>query len=98
MVEYQTLALLEAGYRVITYDRRGYDTFADDFAAVIEACGVERVDLVGFAMGGGIARYLTRYGTARVSRAVLIASVVAYLLKTDDADASVFEDIKAQIR
>jgi non-heme chloroperoxidase len=115
MFEYQTLALLEAGYRVITYDRRGfgqsghpagpydYDTFADDLAAVIEACGVERVNLVGFSMGGGeIARYLTRHGTARVSRAILIASVVAYLLKTDDnpdgADASVFEDMKAQIR
>src|SRR5687767_7839435 len=65
MFEYQTLALLEAGYRVITYDRRGfgqsghpadgydYDTFADDLASVIDTTGVESVSLVGFSMGGG---------------------------------------------
>lgn len=115
MFEYQTLALLEAGFRVITYDRRGfgqsghpatgydYDTFADDLAAVLETCKLERANLVGFSMGGGeIARYLSRHGSARVARAVLIGAVVPYLLKTDDnpdgADASVFEDMKAQIR
>lgn len=115
MFEYQTLALLEAGYRVITYDRRGfgqsghpatgydYDTFADDLAAVLDRTGAERVNLVGFSMGGGeIARYLSRHGSAKVARAVLIGAVVPYLLKTadntDGADASVFEDMKAQIR
>ena len=115
MFEYQTLALLEAGYRVITYDRRGfgqsehpaggydYDSFADDLAAVIESSGLDRVNLVGFSMGGGeIARYLSRHGGARVARAMLIASVAGYLLKADDnpdgVDASVFEDMKAQIR
>lgn len=115
MFEYQTLALLEAGHRVITYDRRGfgqsghpatgydYDTFADDLAAVIDSCGIDRVSLVGFSMGGGeIARYLTRHGAQKVERAALIGAVVPYLLKTDDnpdgADASVFEDMKAQIR
>ncbi|MFD1612928.1 alpha/beta fold hydrolase [Sphingomonas tabacisoli] len=97
MFEYQTLALLEAGHRVITYDRRGfgqsghpatgydYDTFADDLAAVIDGCGAGRVSLVGFSMGGGeIARYLSRHGAAKVARAALIASVAGYLLKTDD--------------
>ena len=115
MFEYQTLALLEQGYRVITYDRRGfgqsghvaegynYDVFADDLAAVLDSCKLERTNLVGFSMGGGeIARYLSRRGAGRVSRAALISAVVPYLLKTDDnpngADASVFEQMKAQIR
>ncbi len=115
MFEYQTVALLEAGYRVITYDRRGfgqsghpatgydYDTFADDLASVLDGLDVQGATLVGFSMGGGeIARYLTRHGAARVKRAALIGAVVPYLLKTDDnpdgADASVFEDMKAQIR
>ena len=97
MWEYQTLALLEAGYRVITYDRRGfghsahpatgytYDNFADDLAAVIDSLGVAKVSLVGFSMGGGeIARYLSRHGSAKVARAALVASVVPYLLKTAD--------------
>lgn len=94
MWEYQTLALLEAGFRVITYDRRGfgqsahpadgytYDTFAADLAAVIEHVGAPKVALVGFSMGGGeVARYLGRYGAERVSRVALISSVVPYLLK-----------------
>lgn len=96
MWEYQTLALLEAGYRVITYDRRGfgqsahpadgydYDTFAEDLAAVIAFVNEPKVSLVGFSMGGGeIARYIGRHGTARVDRAALISSVVPYLLKDD---------------
>lgn len=115
MWEYQTLALLEAGYRVITYDRRGfgqsghpasgydYDTFAQDLAAVIDHVNAPKVSLVGFSMGGGeIARYLGRHGSAKVERAALISSVVPYLLKDDTnpdgADASVFEDMKANLR
>lgn len=115
MFEYQSLALLEAGYRVITYDRRGfgqsehvagdydYDTFADDLAAVLTELDVQQASLIGFSMGGGeIARYLSRHGTARVANVALIGSVVPYLLKTDDnpdgVDASVFEDMKSQIR
>ena len=115
MFEYQTVALLEAGYRVITYDRRGfgqsghpatgynYDQFADDLAAVIDDCGLDRVSLVGFSMGAGeIARYLARHGSSKIARAALIGGVVPFLLKTDDnpegADASVFEQMKAQIR
>ena len=96
MFEYQTLALLEAGYRVITYDRRGfgqsghpaegydYDTFADDLKAVLDGTGVEGATLLGFSMGGGeIARYLGRHGTARVSKVALIGAVVPYLLKDE---------------
>ena len=97
MWEYQTVALVEAGYRVITYDRRGfglsahpatgytYDNFADDLAAVIDGLSLDRAALVGFSMGGGeIARYLSRHGAAKVSRVALVASVVPYLLKTAD--------------
>jgi non-heme chloroperoxidase len=115
MFEFQTVALLEAGYRVITYDRRGfgqsghpatgydYDTFADDLAAIMEKLDLKAATLVGFSMGGGeIARYLSRHGSARVAKTVLIGAVVPYLLKTadnpDGADASVFDDMKAQIR
>lgn len=115
MFEYQTLALIEAGYRVVTYDRRGfgqsghpasgydYNTFADDLAAVLEGLDIRGAALVGFSMGGGeIARYMSRHGTDRVAKAVLIGSVVPYLLKDasnpDGVDQSVFDDMKAQIR
>ncbi|GLK76486.1 arylesterase [Methylopila jiangsuensis] len=115
MFEYQTLALLEAGYRVITYDRRGfgqsahpatgydYDTFADDLAAVLDKLDIREANLVGFSMGGGeIARYLTRHGSDRIAKTVLVASVVPYLLKDDSnpdgVDASVFRDMKSEIR
>ena len=80
--EQQTAALLEAGYRVITYDRRGfgassqpsvgydYDTFAADCNAVLETLDLTDVALVGFSMGGGeVARYLGRYGSDRISAA-----------------------------
>jgi len=115
MFEYQTVALLEAGFRVITYDRRGfgqsghpasgynYDTFADDLAAVIDGLELQSVSLVGFSMGGGeIARYLSRHGASKVSKAVLVASVAGYLLKDesnpDGVDASVFDGMKKDIR
>lgn len=96
MFEYQTVALLEAGFRVITYDRRGfgqsghpasgydYDTFADDLAAVIDGLQLQSVSLVGFSMGGGeIARYLSRHGASKIAKAVLVASVAGYLLKDE---------------
>jgi non-heme chloroperoxidase len=95
--ERQTMALLAAGYRVVTYDRRGfgrssqptigydYDTFADDLRQLLEALDLAGVALVGFSMGTGeVARYLGRYGSGRVSKAVFIASLEPYLLKTDD--------------
>jgi pimeloyl-ACP methyl ester carboxylesterase len=94
----QMVALAEAGYRAVAYDRRGfgrsdqpptgydYDTFADDLADMMEATGAtENVALVGFSMGGGeVARYMARHGGEGVTQAVLVSSVVPYLLKTED--------------
>jgi len=93
-----THALAEAGFKAIAYDRRGfgrsdqpsggydYDTFADDLASVIEqTTDGQDVALVGFSMGGGeVARYLSRHGTAGISRVALVSSVVPYMLQTDD--------------
>ena len=115
MWEKQTLALVEAGYRVITYDRRGfgqsghpvdcydYDTFADDLAVILEQLDLWDATLVGFSMGGGeVARYLSRHGRSRISKAVLLASVVPFLLKTSDnpkgVDIAVLDGIKQKIR
>ena len=93
----QAMALADAGYRAISYDRRGfgrssqpwsgydYDTLADDLAAVIEQTGAKDATLVGFSMGGGeVARYMSRHGGKSVAQAALVASVVPYMLKTSD--------------
>jgi non-heme chloroperoxidase len=95
--EKQTIALLDAGFRVITYDRRGfgrsskvvtgydYDTFAADLNAVITKLDLRDVVLVGHSMGTGeVTRYLGTFGSERVNRAVLIESLAPFLLKTDD--------------
>lgn len=112
--EKQVTALLGAGRRVITYDRRGfgkssqpatgydYDTFAEDLHKLVSALDLRDFALVGFSMGGGeVARYLGAYGTDRVSKAVFMAAVPPYLLKTPDnsggLDISVFEGIKKGI-
>lgn len=97
MWEYQVGALLERGKRVITYDRRGfgkssqpaegydYDTFASDLKELMDHLDLKRACLVGFSMGGGeVARYLSRYGSERVAKTVLISSVAPYMLKTED--------------
>lgn len=94
----QMIALADAGYRTIAYDRRGfgrsdqpsqgneYDTYSDDLADVLKATGAdEDVALVGFSMGGGeIARYMSRHGGKGVSSAVFVSSVAGYMLKTPD--------------
>lgn len=93
----QALALADAGYRAIAYDRRGfgrsdqpwsgynYDTLSDDLADVIAATGAENAALIGFSMAGGeVARYLSRHGGKHVTQVGLISSVVPYMLKTDD--------------
>ena len=95
--EAQVPALVEAGYRVVTYDRRGfggssqpfdgydYDTFADDLDAVLTGLDLREATLVGFSMGGGeVVRYIARHGTDRVAKAVLAAAVPPYLFKSDD--------------
>jgi non-heme chloroperoxidase len=113
--EKQTAALLAAGHRVITYDRRGfgrssrpgigynYDTFAADLDAVLNKLDLKDVALVGFSMGSGeVTRYLGKYGTARVRKAVLIGTLGPYLVKAADnpegVDRSVFDGIKSAIR
>ena len=113
--EKQIAALLDAGHRVITYDRRGfgrsskpgigydYDTFASDLDKLLKKLNLKKVALVGFSMGSGeVTRYIAKYGTGRVRKAVLIGTLGPYLIKAADnpegVDAKVFEDIKAAIR
>lgn len=100
--EKQTAALLAAGHRVITYDRRGfgkssqpssgydYDTFAADLHTLVTELDLRDFALVGFSMGSAeVAGYIGRYGTERVSRAVFIGALPPFLLKTDDNPAGV---------
>ena len=95
--EKQVPVLLEAGHRVITYDRRGfgkssqpttgynYDTFAEDLHQLVAHLKLRDFSLVGFSMGGGeVARYLGNYGSKGVSKAVIISGVPPFLLKTAD--------------
>ncbi len=109
--EKQVPALMEAGCRVITYDRRGfgnssrpasgyeYDTLADDLRKLVTGLDLRDATLVGFSMGGGeVARYFSRYGNDRVSKAVFMAAIPPFLLKSLNnqlgVDGSVFEGIK----
>lgn len=95
--EKQIPVLLDAGYRVIAYDRRGfgkssqpttgynYDTFAEDLYKLVSHLKLKHFALVGFSMGGGeVARYIGKYGSKDVSEAVIISGVPPFLLKTDD--------------
>lgn len=95
--EAQVPALVDAGHRVVTYDRRGfgsssqpwggydYDRFAADLHALLEHLDLTGVTLVGFSMGGGeVVRYIGTHGTSRIARAVLAAAVPPYLFKSDD--------------
>ncbi|MCX5203345.1 alpha/beta hydrolase [Streptomyces sp. NBC_00237] len=95
--ERQSAALLDAGHRVITYDRRGfgqssqpttgydYDTFAADLNTVLQTLDLTDAVLVGFSMGTGeVARYVSTYGTARVAKVAFLASLEPCLLKSDD--------------
>jgi non-heme chloroperoxidase len=112
--EKQVAMLLEAGYRVITYDRRGfgnssqpsvgydYETFTEDLRELISKLDLREVILVGFSMGTGeVTRYLGKYGSKRVSKAVLMAPVPPFLLKTEDnpegVDRSIFTKIEEAI-
>src|SRR6266702_587907 len=112
--EKQVPVLLEAGYRVITYDRRGfgkssqptagynYDTFAEDLHKLVSHLELRDFSLAGFSMGGGeVARYLGKYGSKGVSKAVIVSGVPPFLLKTADnpegVDGSVFEGIQKAV-
>jgi non-heme chloroperoxidase len=98
--------LLEAGHRVVTYDRRGfgqssqpivgydYDTFAADLKTLLEHIDLNDVVLVGFSMGTGeVTRYLGAYGSARISKAGLLGAIPPFLLKTDDNPEGVDQSV-----
>ena len=110
----QMLFLEQNGFRVVAHDRRGHgrssqassgndmDGYADDLAAVIEALDLKQVTLVGHSTGGGeVARYIGRYGTSRVAKAVLIAAVPPLVIKTDanpeGLPMEVFDGIRANL-
>ena len=107
--ENQVPLLVEAGYRVISYDRRGfgkssqpwsgynYNTFTADLEALLVHLELSDVALVGFSMGGGeVARYIGRYGSSRVSKAVLASAVPPYLYQSDDNPDGGLDDATIQ--
>jgi non-heme chloroperoxidase len=113
--EKQLGPLLAAGHRVITYDRRGfgqssqpttgydYDTFTEDLRKLVTELKLRDFALVGFSMGGGeVARYIGKYGSEGVSKAVILSGVPPYLLKTSDnpegVDKNVFAGIETAVK
>ena len=107
--ENQVPALVAAGHRVVIYDRRGfgdssqpwggydYDTFAADLDTLMTRLDLTDATLVGFSMGGGeVARYLSRYGTGRVRRAVFAAAVPPFLHRSDDNPDGGLDDATVQ--
>jgi non-heme chloroperoxidase len=109
--EKQAAALLDAGMRVITYDRRGvgkssrpttghdYDTYAADLTSLVSALDLHDAVLVGFSMGTGeVARYISRYGSQRVAKAVFIGSLQPFMLQTEETPAGVpQEDVDSML-
>lgn len=104
--ERQTRELLSAGYRVITYDRRGfgrsskvgsgydYDTFAADLNALLETLDLRDVVLVGFSMGTGeLARYVSKYGPERVAKLAFLAALEPFLVARDDNPDGLPQDV-----
>jgi non-heme chloroperoxidase len=104
--ERQVGPLLQAGHRVVTYDRRGfgassqptvgydYDTFAADLDTLMETLDLRDTVLVGFSMGTGeVTRYLGAHGSERVRGAVLLAPVPPFLLKTEDNPEGVDQSV-----
>lgn len=106
----QAMAIANAGFRAIAYDRRGfgrsdqpwsgyeYNTLTDDLAAVIAETGAQDATIIGFSMGGGeVARYMSRHGGKQVVQAGLISSVVPYMLKTADNPNGVDQSVFDQM-
>jgi non-heme chloroperoxidase len=104
--EKQTAVLLEAGKRVITYDRRGfgksdkptsghdYDTYAADLSSLVSALDLQDAVLVGFSMGAGeVIRYISRYGSHRLAKAVLIGPIGPSMLQSDENPSGVPQDV-----
>jgi non-heme chloroperoxidase len=115
MWEGQINALVEAGFRVIAYDRRGfgesghpvtgydYDTFASDLNDLLHTLALRDAVLAGFSMGGGeVVRYLARYGSDRVAKAMLVGAVPPFLMKTPDnhegIDEAAFDGMVAAVK
>ncbi|HZV97388.1 MAG TPA: alpha/beta hydrolase [Methylophilaceae bacterium] len=111
MWEYQMLALVNNGYRVIAYDRRGfghsskpsdgydYDTLADDLKGLLDGLDLENVSLVGFSMGGGeVARYMNRHRAERVSKVALISAVTPFMLKTSNNPDGVDQKVFSEMQ
>jgi len=109
--EKQTAALLAAGHRVITYDRRGfgrssrpsvgyhYDVFAADLDTLLKTLDLKEVALVGFSMGTGeVTRYLGKYGGQRVRKAALIGTLGPYLVKAADNPEGVDKKVFEDIK
>lgn len=114
MWEFQIPALVQAGHRVVAYDRRGfgksskpwdgydYDTLSEDLKILIEQLDLHEVTLVGFSMGGGeVVRYISRYGSDRISRIVLLGAVTPSLKNTfanpHGVDQKVFDEMLSGI-
>lgn len=106
MWEYQMTELPQKGLRCICYDRRGfgksdrpytgydYDSLAGDLKSLLDELDLKEVTLVGFSMGGGeVARYISLYGNERISKVVLISTVLPYLLKTEDNPGGVPQNV-----
>jgi non-heme chloroperoxidase len=111
MWSYQLTDLMTAGFRCITYDRRGHgrsdrpptgydiDTLADDLAAVIEGLDLYGVTLIGHSMGTAeVVRYLTRHGAGRIARIVLSGAVTPMLVQGPDNPDGIPDDVVAQVR
>ncbi|HEV2675263.1 MAG TPA: alpha/beta hydrolase [Aliidongia sp.] len=112
MWEPHMVPLVEAGFRCVAFDRRGhgcsgrpgdgydFDTFADDLALIIDQLDLTDITLVGHSMGAGeIVRYLTRHGSDRVARVLMLAPTLPFLLKTDDnpdgIERACFDEVRA---
>ena len=104
-------ALVEAGYRVIAYDRRGfgnsdkpwdgydYDTLATDLKGLIDTLDLTNVVIAGFSMGGGeVARYIGKFGTEKLAGAMLISAVTPFMLKTDDNPDGLEKDVFTEMQ